>query len=103
MTPKTFSDVAIGESFTHRGKQAVKISGNRYRFATDAPDSRGRSTTGTLKVNESAIDRSQPTASQQKGLALKRIAEACGFSSWYQLELAAIQGKRITLNKGGES
>jgi len=42
MTPKTFSAVAIGESFTHRGKQAIKISGNRYRFATDAPDSRGQ-------------------------------------------------------------
>lgn len=103
MTPKTFSAVAIGETFTHRGRTAIKISGTRYRFTTDATDRRGRSTTGTLKVNVPAIDRSQPTASQQKGDALKRIAERSGFSSWYQLELAAIRGERIIINGGGET
>lgn len=99
MTPQTFAQVAIGETFTHHGKQATKISGTRYRFATDKPDSRGRGTTGTLKVNQPAIDRSQPTPSQQKGLALKRVAKACGFSSWHQLELAAIRGERIVVNE----
>lgn len=99
MTPQTFSAVAIGETFTdHRGRIAIKISGTRYRYTSDDPSSRGRPTNGTLKVNRSAIDRIQPTASQQKGAALRQIAEKCGYLSWHQLELAAIRGERITIN-----
>ena len=70
MTPKTFSEVAIGESFTHRGKSAIKISGNRYRFATDAPDSPHRLLAGTRAEYLIAIARNDDS----RAWALSRYA-----------------------------
>ena len=93
--PTKFNEVKVGDTFTVRGKTAIKTGSRSYHYLGSPEE---RRTSGTTNVNGPTGDQKQRQKQKSERDRLNEIAQAAGYTNWSRLQAAALAGKKIIIN-----